>query len=151
MSGCVRRYVSTPVNPATLGGLPYTTNVDDAEIKLAEAAVSVSKSLNNLSAIERAENPCVRMPCPFVGPGLCCLASIDWVGPIEPLLMRIADATGYRLRVLGREPAIPAIVSITARDVPFADILRDISLQAHKKACIMVYAGCRVIELRYQV
>lgn len=151
LAGCIKRYVSQPISPSTLTGLPYTTNIDDAEIKLAEAAVSVSKSLSNLSAIERAEHPCVRLPCGFEGPDLCCLASVDWVGPIEPLLMRIADATHYRLRVLGREPAIPIIISMTARDIPFGDILRDISLQAHKKACVCVYPRSRVIELRYVV
>lgn len=151
LTGCVRRVVSQPLAPSALSGLPYSTNIDDAEIKLAEAAVSVSKSLTNLSAIERAQHPCVRLPCPFEGPNMCCLASVDWVGPIEPLLMRIADATHYRLRVLGREPAIPVIVTMTARDVPFGDILRDISLQAHKKACLCVYPRSRVIELRYVV
>lgn len=131
--------------------LPYQLNADDAEIKLAEAAVSVSRSLDSLAEIEKAAHPCLRMPPPIDAPrfGLACLASVDWVGPVEPLVRRIAETTHYCLRVLGREPAIPVIVSINSKNIPFADILRNISLQIHKKACIVIYPHSRTIELRY--
>jgi defect in organelle trafficking protein DotD len=148
--GCTRHVVPIQ-SPYAITTLPYQTNADDAEIKLAEAAVSVSKSLNNLAEIERATHPCLKLPPPINAEcfGLACLASVDWIGPIEPLLRRIADVTHYRLRVLGRAPAIPVVVSITEKNVSFADILRNISLQAHKKACIVLYPRSRVIELRY--
>jgi defect-in-organelle-trafficking protein DotD len=148
--GCpARRYV-VATNYA-VPPYPYQLNADDAEIKLAEAAVSVSKSLDSLAEIEKAAHPCLRMPPPIDAPrfGLACLASVDWVGPVEPLVRRIAEATHYCLRVIGREPPIPVIVSINSKNIPFADILRNISLQIHKKACIVIYPNCRTIELRY--
>lgn len=145
-----RKYVLAP-SPYGIPTLPYQSNADDAEIKLAEAAVSVSESLTNLAEIEKAAHPCLRLPPPIDGSrfGLGCPASVDWVGPAEPLIRRIAEVTHYCVRVLGREPAIPAIVSINAKNIPFSDILRNISLQIHKKACIVVYPNSRVIELRY--
>ncbi|MBA2654542.1 MAG: type IVB secretion system lipoprotein DotD [Gammaproteobacteria bacterium] len=148
--GCTTRKYVVATNNA-VPTLPYQLNADDAEIKLAEAAVSVSRSLDSLAEIEKAAHPCVRLPPPIDAPrfGLACLASVDWIGPVEPLLRRIADATHYCVRVLGRPPAIPVIVSITAKNTAFADILRNISLQIHKKACIVVYPNSRVIELRY--
>lgn len=148
--GCTtRRYVVATNN--TVPTLPYQVNADDAEIKLAEAAVSVSQSLDCLAEIEKAAHPCARLPPPIDAPGygLACLASVDWVGPVEPLVRRIAEATHYCVRVLGREPAIPVLVSINAKHIPFADILRNISLQIHKKACIVIYPNSRTIELRY--
>lgn len=151
--GCTTRKYLTAPNPFGVPPLPYQVNADDAEIKLAEAAVSVSNSLNNIAEVERATHPCVCLPPPIDGNciGLGFLASVDWVGPVEPLLRRIADASCYHVRVLGREPAIPAIVTINVKNTSFADILRNISLQIHKKACIVIYPRSRVIELRYLI
>jgi defect in organelle trafficking protein DotD len=150
LAGCTTRRYVVATNSA-IPNLPYQVNADDAEIKLAEAAVSVSRSLDNLAEIEKAAHPCVRLPPPINAScyGLACLASIDWVGPVEPILRRIGEATHYCVRVLGREPTIPVIVSINSKNTPFADILRNISLQIHKKACIVIYPNCRTIELRY--
>lgn len=150
LTGCtVRRYVVSTNN--IVPNMPYQVNADDAEIKLAESAVAVSRSLDCLAEIEKATHPCVRIPPPIDANrfGLACRASVDWVGPVAPLLRRIAESTHYCLRVLGKEPAIPVIVSITSKNTPFADILRSISLQIYKKACIVIYPNSRVIELRY--
>lgn len=144
-----RKYVVS--TNSTIPTLPYQLNADDAEIKLAEAAVSVSKSLDCLAEIEKAAHPCLRLPPPIDGCriGLGCCASVDWVGPVEPLVRRIAQASNYCVRVLGKNPPIPAIVSINAKNIPLSDILRNVSLQIHKKGCIVVYPGSHVIELRY--
>jgi defect-in-organelle-trafficking protein DotD len=147
--GCATKKFVVATNYA-VPAVPYQVNSDDAEIKLAEAAVSVSHSIDRLAEIEKAAHPCLRLPPPIDAPrfGLACLASVDWVGPVEPLLRLFAEATHYCVRVLGKEPPIPVIVSVNAKNTSFADILRNISLQVHKKACIVIYPG-RVIELRY--
>ncbi len=150
LTACTTRKYVVSTNTA-IPTLPYQVNADDAEIKLAEAAVSVSRSLDCLAEIEKAAHPCVRLPPPIDGCriGMGCLASVDWVGPVEPLVRRIAEATHYCVRVLGRQPAIPVIVAVNAKNIPFSDILRNVSLQIHKKACIVVYPNSRTIELRY--
>lgn len=150
LTACTTRKYVVASNSA-IPTLPYQVNADDAEIKLAEAAVSVSRSLDSLAEIEKAAHPCVRLPPPIDGCriGLGCLASVDWVGPVEPLVRRIGEATHYCVRVLGKAPAIPVVVSINSKNIPFSDILRNISLQIHKKACIVVYPNSHVIELRY--
>lgn len=150
LAACTTRKYVVSTNTA-IPTLPYQVNADDAEIKLAEAAVSVSRSLDSLAEIEKAAHPCVRLPPPIDGCriGMGCTASVDWVGPVEPLVRRIAEANHYCVRVLGRQPAIPVIVAVNAKNIPFSDILRNVSLQIHKKACIVVYPNSRVIELRY--
>ncbi len=124
----------------------------NAQAKLAEAATSISGSLNQLAAIEKATHPRARIPPPAdpdsIGMGK--LASVDWTGPLEPLVRNIAHASNYRFRVIGKNPAIPVIVSVYATNMPLSYILMDAGYQAVKKADIVVYPGSRIIELRYR-
>lgn len=138
-AGCTRRIKSPP---------PHS---DDATIKLAEAATSVSNSLKKLARIQAAATPPVKgkhLPDPNTS-GMTGIASIDWAGPIGPLVTKIAQASKYKVRVLGKTPAIPIIVSVNAKNTPLASILRDVDYQAGKRAHIVVYPHKRVIELRY--
>lgn len=139
----------------TTSSAPVTEVDKNTQAQLAQAAVSVDKSLQELSAIKIATNPQVKMSAP-INPsqlGMEQLSSIDWSGPIEPLLQKIAAASQYKLKVLGVAPAIPILVSVNAQNQPLADILRDVTFQAQNKAGIVVYpsksAANRVIELRY--
>lgn len=122
-----------------------------AEAKLSETATSISRSLAELAEIERATHPQAILTSP-VDPdmiGMGQLASIDWSGPIGPLVKKIAEASKYKLNVLGTPPAIPILVSITAKDTPLADVLRDANFQCGNRANIVVYSASRIIELRY--
>jgi defect-in-organelle-trafficking protein DotD len=126
-------------------------NPREAEAKLSAAADSVSKSLQELAEISRAIHPQAKMPSPvepdMIGMGQ--LGSIDWNGPIGPLVKKIAEATSYKLNVLGTQPAIPILISITAKDTPLADILRDAEFQCGNRANIVIYPASKIIELRY--
>jgi len=124
---------------------------DGATIKLAEAADSVSHSLIELAEIEAKATP------PFPGKtlpdpntfGMEAIASVDWAGPIEPLLAKIALASHYRLKTIGKPPALPILVSIDAREAQIGTILRDADFQAGKKAHVVVKPKAKLIELQY--
>lgn len=122
-----------------------------AEERLAQAASSISRSLAQLAEIERTTHPQKRMTSPvdpnMVGMGQ--LVSIDWSGPIGPLARKIARASNYKLNTLGTKPGVPVLVSISAKDTPLADVLRDANFQCGNKAKIVVYPASKVIELRY--
>ncbi len=77
------------------------------------------------------------------------VASLDWYGPVLPLLEQIGKATGYQVKVLGNEPAIPVIISMSVNSQVMADILRNVAYQAHNKATILVNPAKRTIELQY--
>ena len=119
--------------------------------KLTAAAESVGKSLQELAKIDRAVNPQIKLPSPSdpdrIGMGQ--IGSIDWNGPVGPIVQKIADATHYKLKVLGSIPAVPILISVTAKDMPLADILRNIEFQCGRRANIAVYASRNIIELRY--
>jgi defect-in-organelle-trafficking protein DotD len=140
ITGCVTHHAGDP----TLGP-------DPAAATLAEAATSVSKSLVSLNELQAATTP---LPPNYQPPnpasyGMSNLVTIDWNGPIEPLLTQIADATGYHVNTLGKPPAIPIIVTVIAKNKPIGDVLRDAGYQCADKAEVVVFPKTRVIELRY--
>jgi defect-in-organelle-trafficking protein DotD len=138
--------------PQTFKKPPMNAPSDDASVRLVEAASSVSSSLNDLAEIEAASTPpgTTGKPLPeSESYALQSKASIDWSGPIEPLLERIARISGFRLSVLGKEPAIPVLVSLSAKNITLTEMLRDAALQAGKKADVLVYSNRGIIELRY--
>ncbi len=130
---------------------PNQGNIDNANSALAEASYSVSRSLVSLSETAQAAHPAPNIaPSPSPASyGMSGLTSIDWSGPVEPLICQLAKAANYRVRVLGKAPAIPVLVSIYDRNRMLADVLRDVGFQCGRRAAIVVYPDSRVIELRY--
>lgn len=131
---------------------PPTASVDtDAQAQVAEAATAVGQSLQQLSAMQMATHPGTKLKQPFddsaIGMGQ--LATVNWSGPAEPLLEKIAAATKYQLRVFGPAPAIPVLVSVNMQNQPIAAILRNVTYQIVSKASVGVYPKYRTIELRY--
>jgi defect-in-organelle-trafficking protein DotD len=149
-SGCASDYAtSSSANKITI--VSNDTTTQNAEVQLADAATSVSKSLQQLAEIERASHPQAKLPSPPVPEmiGMAQLASIEWTGPVGPLVEKIAAASHYKVRTLGHPPAIPILVAISAKSTPLADILRDATFQCGSKANIVVYPASKTIELRY--
>ncbi len=141
LTSCHGTYKKPPINDPS----------DDATIKLAEAASSVSDSMLQIARIEKVITPprkdnTLTIPNAYT---LQARASVDWSGPIGELTARIAKAAHYRLRVLGKEPSIPVLISLNAQDESLGEILRNIDYQAGKKADIHVYPNSQVVELRY--
>lgn len=141
LTGCASTYKKPPVNNPS----------DDATIKLAEAAVSVSDSMLEMAKIQKVITPpnkdnTLTIPNAY---NLQARASVDWSGPIEELTARIAKASHFKFRVLGRNPAVPVLISISIKDQSLAEILRNIDYQAGIKADIHVYPNSQVVELRY--
>lgn len=130
---------------------PTAFTTHQGEVKIAESARSISQSLDQLAQIEKAVHPTLQIPAPPnpASIGMANRASIDWYGPTEPLLRKIALASGYRLNVIGQQPAVPILIAVHATDEPLGDILRDVIYQSARKADVVVYPRKKVIELRY--
>lgn len=141
---------STP-NPNNIAIISNDYGVHTAEVKLAQAADSSSQALQELAEIEQSTHPAAKLPQP-ISPeaiGMSQLTTVDWNGPVGPLVAKIAQIANYKVHVLGTVPAIPPLVSISAKDTPLADILRDAGFQCGPKVNIVVYPKSRIIELRY--
>ena len=141
LASCTKVFRKPPVNDPA----------DDATIKLAEAATSISDSMLEMARVEKVIIPQTRdntltIPNAY---NLQARASVDWSGPIQELTLRIAKAAHFRLRVLGEEPAVPVLISLNIKDESLAEILRNIDYQAGRKAYLHVYPNSEVVELRY--
>jgi defect-in-organelle-trafficking protein DotD len=120
-------------------------------VALSEASYSISRSIVNLSEIAQASRPLPQLAAPPdpATYGMSELTSVDWSGPVEPLIKQLASASNYRLRVLGSSPAIPVLITMNSKNVMLADIVRDVGYQCGRRANVVVFPGSRVIELRY--
>ena len=130
---------------------PPGYDLSKTQSSLAEASYSVSRSIVDLAETAQAAHPLPALapPPPPASYGMGGLTSLDWSGPIEPLLKQIAIASNYRLRILGTEPAIPVLVTVYIKNAMLGDVLRDVGYQGGRRAAVVVYPDCRVIELRY--
>ena len=148
LAGCAH---PSPIVDSAAVPSPSELEPDPIQLNLTAAAMSVSKSLKELTAIEKAVHPEAQLPPPPnpASIGMARLASVNWTGPLEPLVRKIAVVTNYRVRIVGNRPPIPPITPVLGRNTPLADILRDASFKAAKKAEIVLYPQSRVIEIRY--
>lgn len=133
-----------------------STQTDEEQFRetdrsLAEASYAISRSSVDLAKTAQAASPIPPLappPSPSTY-GMGGLTSVDWSGPVEPLIRQIARSANYRVRVLGTEPAIPVMVTIYAKNNLLGDILRDVGYQCGKRASVVVFPASQVIELRY--
>ena len=119
---------------------------------LDQAAGSVSASLNQLAAIDKATHPVAKVP--FVGlqgQNLDQNIQITWNGPITPLLQKVAGSIGYQLQIYGKPPLIPILVNIdtTGQSVTAREIISNADLQSGTRASIMIFPEEKIISLRY--
>lgn len=142
---------SAPQLPAKAAPIPVAAVTDAASAKLAEAASSVSQSLTELAAVNKANMaPQAAKLYPKVDqmqiPGT---SSVDWNGPIQALLKQISNAAGYRLVVSGNAPAIPIMVLVRASERSNAEIVQDAALQAGTRATVTSNYSLKTIYLSY--
>ncbi|MCY4500121.1 MAG: DotD/TraH family lipoprotein [Alphaproteobacteria bacterium] len=137
-----------------------TVGADPAEVRLAAAAERAEAALSALARIASAQAaPPVagtsgRPPeaggspsGPGVPAALLRPVTLDWIGPVETLAETLAHRAGYRYAAAGTPPARPAMVAVTARDVPLIEVLRDAGLQAGSAATLVVDAGSGTVRL----
>lgn len=151
LKGCLLTGLILTLCACTTPKPPCGYNLNKSQSSLAEASYSISRSVAELSETAQAAHPLPGLeapPCP-ASYGMGGVTSVDWSGPIEPLVRQIAQAADYRVRVLGTQPAIPVLVTINAKNVMLGDVLRDTGYQAGRRASVVVFPESRVIELRY--
>lgn len=128
--------------------VPYNSVVEQ---ELVTAAKKIETSLSLLASAQEDNNVPLLNTAPLITPegGMSGTADIDWTGPIEPLVRKLADMTDYKVKVLGNSPSIPIVVSISQEAAVIADILKNAGMQAGRRANLVVFPANRVIEIRY--
>lgn len=137
--------------PTTYKKPPINEPSTDATIQLAEAAASVSDSMHDMAVVEKVMMPSNKDNTRTI-PNIATLqkhVAIDWSGPIEELVARIAKTVGYHFHTVGKHPPMPVLISLTVKNETLVNVLRNIDYQAGNKASIRVYPTHHLIELRY--
>lgn len=121
---------------------------DPAGMRLAEAAERAEAALTALAMMRAADSPSRAPDVPAEVPAaLERRVTVDWIGPVETLAEALAGRAGYRFVMGGAAPARPVMVSVSARNVPLIEVLRDTGLQAGNAATLAVDAGRRTVRL----
>ncbi len=133
------------------GVTPVAAEPDIVTVKLAQAADKASTALDSIAAIEQQRSPVAPPSEDYSGapPNLMQPVSVRWSGPIEQIAQGLAERAGLRFRVKGSVPPVPLTITVDAYQEPILHILRDLGLQAGRRADLSVDAAEGVIELRY--
>lgn len=132
------------------GERSLAARTDPVSLRLAEAADKASAALQSLARMEQSQKPIA--PESVIGNAPADLqtrVTVDWNGPIEPLLQNLASQAHYRFIKVGKTPAVPVIVRMNVRDRPVVEQLQSASLQATGSTDIIVNALTKTIELHY--
>lgn len=140
----------------TTQGVPALPPISEADLKVAEAVEISSRANRAIAEVEVAVAAPKRAgPNQTVPPGVTLPAelteeiTIDWQGKVEPLVAAIAGKMGYRFAVTGRPPAVPVVVSMSAKNEAVHDIIRRAGNMIHDHGDIALNPATRTIELRY--
>ena len=125
---------------------------DPAAELLASAALRAEAALAELAQARSAENPIEATPPPSLVPQeLLREVTVDWTGPLDTLVSRLAQEVEWDFIEAGPAPAVPPIVEIHATASPIILILRDAGIQAADTAAVTVDARARHVRIDWSV
>ena len=137
-AGCLGRVeAEPPMAPRPL---------DAIELKLSEAALRAETALTRLARVEADPKGGGEVPR-IVPEGLLRRIDLDWTGPLDALVRKLAGEAEYRFETAGAAPARPVMVRIRAVRKPLVMVLRDAGLQAGAAAALTVDAERSLVVL----
>lgn len=159
------KFFSRPILGLTIAGLLLSACVNTQNVanpipeidgKIAEAVETSANANQAISEVEVATaapkrpGPGSTVPTGVVLPPESIQpVTIDWQGPIEPLLEEMANRAGYAFRTTGVKPKNQVMVSITSNEEPLFGVVRRAGSMAHGYADIGFNPSAKLIEIRY--
>lgn len=123
---------------------------DPVSARLAEAADRVSNALETLAAVENARTPSASSaPIANAPRELRRAITVNWVGPVEPVLKMLADRAGYEFKAFGNRPSNAAVISLDVENRAIIEVMRDVGLQLGGRADVRVSGDARRVEIHY--
>lgn len=122
------------------------------EQKLTQAAVQASNALSSLAEVKKARShdPLPIFPGQLAAEDFSQLVTLDWSGPVEPVMKMLVEVSGYRLKVYGAMPTIPPVVTVDSKDVAVSDVIKDVVYQAQDQVDVKVDASSKEVQLYYK-
>jgi len=123
---------------------------DKVSQMLANAADKASTALESLAAVEQARSHNVSVdPIVNAPPELMRAMTIQWVGPADQILKKLAERASYSFLAVGDRPPVPIVVNVDVTNEPVIDLLRNVGLQMGVRGDVKVDSVRRIIELQY--
>lgn len=123
---------------------------DKVSMMMAQAADRASTASQTLAAVEQARSPGIAVaPIKDAPPELMRSITIDWTGPVEPFVKKLADRAGYSFQALGAAPPVPIVINVNVENTPVIDVLRSVGLQLGVRADLRVDGQTRMVEISY--
>ena len=123
---------------------------DKVSQMLANAADKASNALESLAAVEQARSPNVSVePIAGAPPELMRAMTIQWVGPADQLLKKLADRASYNFLTVGDRPPVPIVVNVDVTNEPVINLLRNVGLQMGVRGNVKVDSAAKIVELQY--
>jgi len=141
---------TAPRPPAATVG---RTSVDATIASAIDRSSRVNRAIAEIEAAASA--PSAPAPAQTVPDGmelpeeLNRLFSVEWRGPLEPLLEGMAKEIGYKFVRTGSAPASPVMVSVYRTDEPIWRVIRDAGTLVTSEAAVVLNPRERTIEVRY--
>lgn len=161
VSGCAEKnipdYSESVHNKDLLASIKLskeTSELKPIEAQLTQAAVLASNALSDLAEVKRARSEVFNpvFPEELLQSDFAQMVSIDWSGPIEPVMKMLVQVSGYELKVFGSSPTIVPIVTVNAQNVPVGDVIKDVVYQAQDQVEVKVTSSGpgKQVELYYK-
>ena len=123
---------------------------DKVSLMLAQAADKASNALESLAAVEQSRAPAVSVqPVHNAPPELQRAITVNWIGPADQLVKKLADRASYSFLVVGDRPPVPVVVNVDAENKPVIEVLRSTGLQLGVRGDVKVDSTRKMVELHY--
>lgn len=123
---------------------------DSVSAMLADAADRASNALETLAAVEQSRTPDIDVSAVNGAPAeLRRAITMNWVGPVEPVVKALADRASYNFATIGPKPPSAVVVRVDVQNMPVVEVLRDIGLQLGTRANIRIDGPRKVVEVNY--
>lgn len=138
--------------------LPPKHQSDPYEAGLVSAVGDISSALKVLAETKNAQTMMVMDPrrrdqvvwqSNFTPPGMDIPITLDWIGPVDPVVQLVADAAEYDYRIIGKRPVPDHFIRMRHEQATAVDVLRDAGVQVGSYAELVIFPSTRMIELRY--
>lgn len=124
---------------------------DQVDSALSQSADRVSSAMRHMAEIETARKVVENAPIDqsLVPPEMSKEIDIAWSGPLDQAVEHLALTMGWSFGIIGKKPAVPVIVTMSAKGRPIVEIMQTFAAQAIGAAKINVDAGGRRLEVEY--
>lgn len=128
---------------------PVTADHEDASYQIAEATKAATNALAKLAKVQRSQHPdYYKTPHQVIKSKVKGTISLNYIGPIEPLLQKIAKNAHLKFKKMGKATGTPIIISIKYENSTLADAIENIAYQAQNHAVVEITKSGDV-QIRY--